>query len=68
MNDKEQELSAISSSNAKILLSGHYINIVNNTGKPIENPVFKKWYFDYNVTVYNKYVYNNQLSSDCIDR
>ena len=51
-----QELSAISSSNAKILLSGHYINIVLNTGAQITNPVYKEWKFDYNVTIYNEYV------------
>ena len=56
-----QELSAISSSNAKILLSGHYINIVLNTGAQITNPVYKEWKFDYNVTIYNEYVIDHSL-------
>lgn len=50
------ELSAISSSNAKILLCGHYINIVNNTKTPVENPCFKQWSFGYDVTVYGENV------------
>lgn len=52
----EQELSAISASNGKILLSGHYINIVRNTGIEIANPVYREWRFVDNVTVYSEYV------------
>ena len=50
------ELSAISTSSAKILLCGYYINIVNNTGKTVENPCYKQWSFDYDVTVYGENV------------
>ena len=50
------ELSAISTSSAKILLCGYYINIVNHTHTPVENPCFKEWSFDYDVTVYGENV------------
>jgi hypothetical protein len=50
------ELSAIAGNNAKILLCGHYINIVNQTGCRQNQPFFKQWEFGDDVTVYGENV------------
>ena len=51
-----KELLAISASNAKILLCGHYVNIVANTGHREPNPCFRQWEYCSNVPIYGEYV------------
>lgn len=49
-------MSAISSSQGKILLCGQYLSIVTNTGVEIVNPVYQEWEFGSDVTVYGENV------------
>ena len=62
-----QELSAISASNVKILLCGHYVNIVANTGVHEVNPCYKDWEFSSNVTIYGEYVESHSCLEFQID-
>lgn len=49
-------MSAISSSQGKILLCGQYLSIVANTGVEIVNPTYQEWRFGNDVTVYGENV------------
>lgn len=45
-------MTAISTASAKILLTGHYLNIARGAGELPPNPCFTEWRFGPDVTVY----------------
>lgn len=57
-------MSAISSSQGKILLCGQYLSIVANTGVEIVNPTYQEWRFGNDVTVYGENVRAATRSDD----